>query len=323
MSVRAPRRWAAVAAALPLVLVPLFAGPAHADDASTGQWYLDALHIRDAHAAGLTGAGVTVAIMDSPVNTEVPALAGADIEPQEPSCLDDSGAQLPVTSTDLSGTSESLHGTNVAAMLVGTGAGYEGQIGIQGIAPGARLLYYSVVYDGADGELICPQANSQGFDVEDALGTAIDDAIDAGADIISISLGTHTSEILGAAIARAHREGVVILAAVPNETLKLNADWPGHANGVVAVGAVDSTGRSPANPDSGTHDSFTYTTVAAPGVDILNQGTVGGAWTDQSLGGGHLVRDPDCGGSARARAPEVSGCDGQSAHPDPHPQHRC
>lgn len=293
MNLRTSRFSAAVAAALSLLLVPLFAaGPASADDFSTGQWYLDALHIGEAHSAGITGDGVTIAIMDSPVNNQVPALTGANLEPQKSSCFDDSGAPLPVTSTDLSGTSEAIHGTDVASVLVGTGAGYDGELGIQGIAPGARVLYYAVAYDGADGLIVCPQTHPGIADMEDALAADMNDAIDQGADIISISLGVNTSPKLVDALARAHREGVVVLAALPNANLSEGADWPGSANGVVAVQAVDSAGRSPVNPDGGLNTSFSYTTVAAPGVGILAQGTLDGAWTDQRLETGTSLATP-------------------------------
>ncbi|MEP6478987.1 MAG: S8 family serine peptidase [Rhodoglobus sp.] len=280
------RRWVAVGAALPLIVAPvLVAAPASADDVSSGLWYVDALHIKDAHAAGFTGAGVTVAIMDGPVNMQVPTLVGSNVQVQEPSvCLDDSGAPLPSTSVETSGSTNALHGTDVASVLSGTGAGYDGEAGVVGVAPGATVLFYAMAYDTAD-SLACPHdVPDPGFEVEDALATDINDAIDKGADIISISLGLNGSGALTDAIARAHREGVVVLGAVPNDPLALGGIVPGAMNGVVAVVASDSAAQVLTQAPWGT--------VAGPGVGILGQGAPGSAWTDQYLKEGSSLATP-------------------------------
>ena len=294
MTTRKPTRWLAAIAALPLFVVPvLIAGPAVADDVSTGQWYLDAFHINDIHASGLTGEGVTVAIMDSPINTEVPALAGSNVEVQEPSqCVDDAGAPLASRSTDLSGTLNASHGTDIASMLSGTGAGYDGQTGVTGVAPGARVLYYAVSYDAAEGTS-CPGPGS----IEEALAADIDAAIDAGADIISISLGVNGTAVLSDAIARAHREGVVVLGALPNTRVSL-ANWPGAANGVVAVQAIDASGKPQEDVQGGQGlgTAFAWTTVSGPGVGILSQGPLGGDWSDQYLSTGTSLATPAVAG---------------------------
>jgi len=294
---RKPSRWLAALAALPLLAVPvLVAGPATADDVSTGQWYLDAFHINDLHASGLTGDGVTIAIMDSPINMDVPALAGSNVEVREPSqCLDDAGAPLASTSADLDGILDASHGTDVASVLSGTGDGYDGQTGVVGVAPGAKVLYYAVSYDGATPEdgTQCP-----GPSIETALAADINDAIDAGADIISVSLAVNGTTELSAAIARAHREGVVVLGGVPNTRLGQIANWPGAANGVVAVQAIDASGQPQQDVEGGLGltTAFPWTTVSGPGVGILTQGVPGGAWTDQALRNGTSLATPAIAG---------------------------
>lgn len=45
-----------------------------------GSWYFEALDVGDAHAAGFTGKGSTIAVIDSPLNLELPTLADANIE---------------------------------------------------------------------------------------------------------------------------------------------------------------------------------------------------------------------------------------------------
>ncbi|MCU1409300.1 MAG: peptidase [Rhodoglobus sp.] len=296
MTARTSSRWLAALAALPLLVVPvLVAGPATAEDVSTGQWYLDAFHINDIHASGLTGEGVTIAVMDSPINTEVPALAGSNVEVQEPSqCVDESGAPLASTSTDLDGLLNAAHGTDVASMISGTGDGYDGQSGVAGIAPGAKVLYYAVSYRGATAEegTSCPGPAT----IETALAADINAAIDAGADIISVSLAVNGSVDLSSAIARAHREGVVVLGALPNTGFGELALWPSAANGVVAVQAIEASGQAQKDPGTGIGTAFPWTTVAGPGVGILTQGAVGGAWSDQALQNGTSLATPAIAG---------------------------
>jgi len=296
VTARKSSRWLAALAALPLLVVPvLVAGPATADDVSTGQWYLDAFHINDLHSSGLTGEGVTIAVMDSPINTDVPALAGSKVEVQEPSqCVDDSGAPLASTSADLDGLLSAAHGTDVASVLSGTGEGYDGQTGVTGVAPGARVLYYAVSYQGATAEegTTCPGPAT----IETALAADINAAIDAGADIISVSLAVNGSVDLSAAVARAHREGVVVLGALPNTGFGQLALWPSAANGVVAVQAVEATGEAQKDPDTGVRTAFPWATVAGPGVGILTQGVPGGAWTDQVLQNGTSLATPAVAG---------------------------
>ena len=78
---RRPRRTGRMAAAAAGVMMLLLgaAAPAGAasDDESGLWWYTDA-GVADAHAEA-TGEGVRIALMDSPVNADAPALAGANI----------------------------------------------------------------------------------------------------------------------------------------------------------------------------------------------------------------------------------------------------
>jgi hypothetical protein len=116
------------------------AGSASADTNPAGLWYFDALHVQAAHDAGFTGKGVTVAFIEDQVNLGIPTLQGADVavEPT-PTCLTKSGKSVLYLAT----TTSISHGINVLSMIVGSGNGYPGQTGVKGVAPGAKVLFYS------------------------------------------------------------------------------------------------------------------------------------------------------------------------------------
>ncbi|WP_026037744.1 S8 family serine peptidase [Salinibacterium sp. PAMC 21357] len=157
-----------------------------------GFWYFDQLGIGEVHASGLTGEGITIAVMDSPINTDIPTLRDANVTVIEPSLCFDEAAQdfYPAVSTDRSGVLDAIHGTNVVSMISGTGDGYPGQTGIKGVAPDAEVLYYVVnVTDvTSDGDSIVCGDPDVGYSVSDnRLGVAMEAAMDAGADIISVS----------------------------------------------------------------------------------------------------------------------------------------
>lgn len=281
------RRGLSIVAA-PLALAALASGvlvasPASADDPDSGLWYSNAFHIPDVHSSGITGDGVTIAVLDSPVNPDVPTLAGSRLEVREPSfCRDESGTgYLPATSSSLSGTDAALHGTQMASLIAGTGAGYDGQTGVPGVAPGARVLFYTVAFDTGNGDgvsLQCRRDDGGTDGVSPATAKAIDEAVDAGADIISISMGLDPLDELVAAVARAERAGVVVVAGVPNEQFgSIGGTWPADGNGVVAVQSVDATGTPRGTP--GSPNGFTYTTVSGPGEGVLTQGL--GSWQEQ------------------------------------------
>src|SRR5699024_12723340 len=61
-----------------------------------GLWHFDRLHLDEIHESGITGEGVTIAVIDDGINTEVPELVGANIEVKGRWCADyDSGEAQP------------------------------------------------------------------------------------------------------------------------------------------------------------------------------------------------------------------------------------
>jgi subtilisin family serine protease len=274
-----PRRWVArstaVLAASSLVLLGASA-PVAAATAEDGLWYFDALHIQDAHDAGWTGKGVTIAVLDGQINPDAPVLAGADVQTQRlPVCVHGELVS-PVAST----TEDAEHGTGVVAMIVGNGTSGPGLIGTKGVAPDATVLYYQV--SGCD----------RGGD--DVYAVAIDGAVAGGADIISISLGFIVSDEFLDAVTRALHEGVIILLALSNQTPEDRFASSEEINGTVRMASVDRNGA----PD--THGTLSNAelpnrnqnvSVAAPGIDVLTPVAATG-WTQTGLASGTSFATP-------------------------------
>ena len=272
--------------ALALVLGPALSftavvPPAQAADGD-GQWYIDHFHIKDFHAQGIDGKGVTVAVVDSAINLDVPELQGADIRVKEPSqCYGPGGAKQSSVSDD---PALAFHGTNMAAYIVGNGTGYDGQTGITGIAPKANVLFYSLrTMSGC--EFPGALTGSDGAAWDAMVSNAIFDATDQGADIISFSI-VATGGSLDEALAYAMHRGVIVVAGLQNQSssddLTANWDgWPAVNNGVVSVGAFDREGKVLIN-GMGEPSTSTYVDVLAPGADILSRGD-GKDWHAQPI----------------------------------------
>jgi subtilisin family serine protease len=259
------------------------ASPAIATPATDGFWYFDLPNIQAAHDAGFTGEGVTIAVIDGQINLEVPTLQGADIEVQPTICFDPEGSPVPPTSTNILAD----HGTNIVSYLVGTGAGYPGQTGVKGIAPDAKVLFFSTGEDVEGGKVVCHDQDGTLFgdgDEEDPRGTAIFAAIDAGVDIISISLagGANRQETL--AIAYAMQAGIVVVAGVANDEFPVDGSYPYSYNGVVGVQSGDKN-----SVPQGDHID-PLTDVLGPGVNLVWQGDTG--WEEQRYATGTSLATP-------------------------------
>lgn len=269
------------ATALAVIVAATLASPASAgQNNGDGLWYFDLFDIQSFHDQGIDGSGVTIAMVDSPVNLDVPTLQGAAITPHPPiGCLAADGTELPATSTDLA---LAKHGTNVASFLVGSGAGYPGETGVKGIAPGVTLLTYAV-YDTD----VCLSV-----DFSDPLAEAINAAVDDGADIISVSIGTLGSTRMNEAILNALRHQVILVAALPNQDANIGFfTAPFSYNGVAGIAALTPDGK-PITAVWGGDSHDIETDLAAPGWDMLEQGTDAGGWEAQGLGGGTSYATP-------------------------------
>ncbi|WP_346178986.1 S8 family serine peptidase [Streptomyces cuspidosporus] len=191
-----------------------------ARDIRSQQWYLNKMQAEDIWRVS-TGKGLTVAVIDTGVNASVSELRGQVMK----------GADVSRKPTDAH-RDENGHGTNMAALIAGTGTGG----GIQGLAPQAKILPVKAMVD--------PQTDAPG----PIMARAIRYAVDHGARILNISIGssgtpdsfTETQSAVNYAL----KKGALVFSAVGNTGNKENSiEYPAALRGVVGVGALDRTGK--------------------------------------------------------------------------------
>lgn len=199
------------------------AGPA----AGPGQWFLDDYGIADLWTHS-TGEGVTVSVIDSGVEDAHENLTG-----QVRAGRDFSGSGADGTTPI--GPAETIHhGTAVAGVIAGTGAG----AGPTGVAPDAEILAASM-WLGSGAPEAAPRSRDQAAE-------AIRWSVDNGAQVINMSLGWDDPswpESWDDAFAYAYSKDVVIVACVGNSSQGAAQAWsPSTVPGVVGVGGLSQDG---------------------------------------------------------------------------------
>jgi subtilisin family serine protease len=210
-----------------------------------------------AWAAGYTGAGIKVAVIDTGVDQTHPDLADREIAEanfsDSPDNVDHFG-----------------HGTHVASIVAGTGAKSGGRY--RGVASGASILDAKVLDDFGGG-------------MESWIIAGMEWAAEQGADVANMSLGGgDTAEIdpLEEAVNTLSAEyGTLFVIAAGNAGSDQSVGSPGSADAALTVGAVDRddnlAGFSSRGPRTG--DGAIKPDVTAPGVDIVaalhSEGTIG------------------------------------------------
>ncbi|MER7458502.1 S8 family serine peptidase [Micromonospora sp. NPDC126480] len=200
-----------------------------------------------AWSAGLTGTGVTVAVLDTGVDVTHPDLAGQVAEARNftetPDARDTVG-----------------HGTHVASTIAGSGAASGGRY--KGVAPDATLL---------DGK-VCEDFGCTESAILAGMQWA---AVDKRADVINMSLGgwdgpevDPLEEAVGALTAQT---GALFVIAAGNDGVDASVGSPASADAALAVGAVDRDDEladfSSRGPRVG--DDALKPDITAPGVDIV------------------------------------------------------
>ncbi|MDT0305681.1 S8 family serine peptidase [Streptomyces sp. DSM 44917] len=202
-----------------------------------------------------TGEGVTVAVVDSGVDARHPDLAASVRRGSEFALVADERGftrASPEPAQDCEG-----HGTAVAGLIAARRA--EGDR-MAGVAPGAAV-YPVRIADGVE------QATAA------LLAAALDDAVEAGAQVVNLSLAVPTDyPELREAVARAVAADVLLVAAAGNEGNQGAAGgrmYPAAYDGVLAVGGVGEDGQPLDSSNSGPWvDLAAYgqeLAVAAPG----------------------------------------------------------
>ncbi|WP_413757099.1 S8 family serine peptidase [Streptomyces sp. MMBL 11-3] len=207
----------------------------------------------EAWREGLTGEGVTVAVLDTGADTGHPDLAGRVLVTENFV----EGAEEGGEALDRNG-----HGTHVTSALGGSGAASGGRE--KGVAPGASLALGKVLDDhgsGSESQVIAGMEWA---------------ARDVGALIVSLSLGSTepgdgTDPMARAVDALGEETGALFVVSAGNTGAPSSIGSPGAAGSALTVGAVDS-GDAPApftsaGPRRGDH--ALKPDLAAPGVGIL------------------------------------------------------
>ncbi len=208
------------------------------DPNEAAQWGLDAASYKAAWPT-TTGAGVTVAVVDSGVRATHQDLAGAVLHGTDFVSAGGDGMSDP-----------NGHGTHVAGIIAARSNG----VGGLGGAPSVRILPVRVL-----------DASGSGYTSDVASGIIY--AADHGARVVNLSLGGPTaSPSLEQAMQYANSKGAVVVAAAGNDAESGNAPlYPAAYPEAIAVAAVDSSLARASFSQYGA-----YVDLAAPGVNILS-----------------------------------------------------
>ena len=211
---------AVCALALSVGAVAVAPSSARADDTITTQDYFSYYKLDQARAKGYTGKGVTIAMIDGPVDTSAPELAGANITVKTPCEYE-------------AAKSTKTHATAVASVLVSKN---------YGVAPDATLIAYSTASVDDKVSEACKKDSSG---IKGDTFAAFEMAMNDGAQIISYSSSdtNHDVEFLKWAITRAMARGVIIVGPMGNAAKDENEASLGWWSGTVGVSAIDASGQ--------------------------------------------------------------------------------
>lgn len=210
--------------------------------AQTIPWGIPHVQATNAHATGVYGSGVKVAILDTGIDR-----SHADLNVRGGySVFTDSGNRDPFY--DGSG-----HGTHVA----GTVAALNNSTGVLGVAPQAELYAVKVLNNNGEGSYA-------------GIAQGIEWAIQNNMDIINMSLGGPSgSSILKQYCDLAYSRGILLVAAAGNSGnawgLFDTVEYPAKYDSVIAVAAIDQNNRRASFSSHGP-----AVELAAPGVNILS-----------------------------------------------------
>ncbi|MGA5505734.1 S8 family serine peptidase [Streptomyces umbrinus] len=203
----------------------------------------------EAWEAGLTGKGVTVAVLDTGVDVGHPDLDG----------------RVSATRSFIEGeevADRNGHGTHVTSTVGGSGAASDGKE--KGVAPGATLAVGKVLSDqgsGSESQIIAGMEWA---------------ARDVGAEVVSMSLGSTepsdgTDPMAQAVETLSKETGALFVVAAGNTGAPSSIGSPGAADSALTVGAVDSADEAAYFTSAGPRygDNALKPDLSAPGVGIL------------------------------------------------------
>jgi serine protease AprX len=231
-------------------------------------------------AAGITGKGVGVAVIDSGISANKPDFKGTNGSSRITANVIGSGA---TRSGDDVG-----HGTHVAGILAGNsfnrGTADPSYGAYVGIAPEASIIALKVADDGGGVTMI---------DVITALQYTVQHKDELGIRVVNLSLssdtpGSYLDDPINAAVEFVWHSGIVVVVAAGNRGTAADAVQypPGNDPYVISVGATDELGTANPSDDVTTPESSRGITqdgaakpeVLAPGAHIVAPLAMGSAF---------------------------------------------
>ncbi len=179
---------------------------------------------------------VRIGLIDGPVDTGLPALAGVPVR-----------ATSVLGSADHQGSPD--HATGIAALIASPGG--DGALPA-GIAPGAQI-YSVVAFARSGGREVARLEN---------IAQAMDWLIQARVELINLSLSGPPNDTLAEIVRLADAQGIVMLAAAGNGG-QPGVAYPASDSRVIGITAVDAARRLYRRANTGADVDF-----AAPGVDV-------------------------------------------------------
>ena len=233
--------------------------PAHADDyyywpeygsfASHNDWGFRQVKAAQAHQLGATGQGIKIAILDDGLASYAPGLASKVIAYKD---------FLPGQFM------RGEHGTMVASTIA---SDYEASVGIGGVAPNASLMVGRV-------------CSRNGCEWE-AMRKGVTWAVEAGAQIITMSISGSPDPYMHAVFAAAIAKGVVVITSMGNSGCGPYSSWGLNpycligktresTQGTYPIAGLIAVGAS--NPDGGRVATLGWSSSYGPNHDIMAPG---------------------------------------------------
>ena len=195
------------------------------------QYVIDKLHLGALHQR-VRGRNVTVAVIDSEIDSKHPDLAGVIME------------RFDATSSE---SRPHLHGTGMAGAIASRSR-------LLGVAPAARIIAIKAFDESAT------SAEATSFQILKGL----DYAISRKVRIINMSFAGPRDIMMERTLKAAYDKGIILIAAAGNAGPKSPPLYPGADPSVIAVTATDYADKPFAMANRGN-----YIAVAAPGVDVM------------------------------------------------------
>lgn len=250
--------------ALGLVVALTTSAPAHADRFRDAQWWLSELGVSAAWGTA-TGKGITIAVIDTGINGDVPDLTGQVVGGTDVSGIGASNGQLPLMPSK-------SHATQVASLAAGHGVGADG---VMGTAPDAKLLSISISFE------------STSVSPDKQIADGINWAVANNADIIVMSLVMNRewwSRDWDDAFVAAEKAGVLVVVAAGNKGSGTDSvGAPATIPGVLVVGGINRDRRvssfasTPGSTISVVAPSERLPGATATGDRVIWNGTSGSA----------------------------------------------